>query len=109
MAAGTPLPEARPPHRNAYQGGRDLHLAANVKRYDRDIYVILDISNPAKPFAVSRLPVAAAHSRGFIFCVTPGRSRIDDWQDGDASIEAAGRTATNTDKRWRYFSFVPQN
>ena len=58
----TAKPEARPPHRNAYQGGRDLHLAANVKRYDRDIYVILDLSNPAKPFAVSRLPVAAPPS-----------------------------------------------
>ena len=105
----TAKPEARPPHRNAYQGSHTLPLTANVKGYDRDLYVSPDISNPAKLFAVSRFPVAAAHSRGFIFCVTPDRSRINDWQAGGAPIEAARRTATNTDKRSRHFSFLPQN
>jgi len=51
----------------------------------------------------------AAYRRGFIFCVTPDQSKIDYWQDGGAPIEAAGRTATNTGKRRRYFSFLPQN
>ena len=58
----TAKPEARPPHRNAYQGGRNLHLTANVKGYERDLYVILDLSNPAKPFALSHFPVAVPPS-----------------------------------------------
>jgi hypothetical protein len=58
----TAKPEARPPHRNAYQGSHTLPLTANVKGYDRDLYVSPDISNPAKLFAVSHFPVAAPPS-----------------------------------------------
>jgi hypothetical protein len=31
-----------------------VHLAADMKGYDGDIYVILDISNPAKPVEAGR-------------------------------------------------------
>ena len=50
----TDKPDGRGTHRNAYQGGRYVHLAADMKGYDGDIYVILDISNPAKPVEAGR-------------------------------------------------------
>jgi hypothetical protein len=37
-------------------------LAADVKGCQRDLYVILDSSNPAKPFALSHFPVSAPPS-----------------------------------------------
>jgi hypothetical protein len=41
-------------HRNAYFGGRYMHLAAAMRGYAGNIYVIVDISNPAKPMEVAR-------------------------------------------------------
>ncbi len=41
-------------HRDAYQGGRYMHLAAGMSGYDGNIYVVVDISDPAKPVEVSR-------------------------------------------------------
>lgn len=41
-------------HRNFYNGGKYLHLAAGMPGYNGNIYVIVDISNPEKPVEVSR-------------------------------------------------------
>src|SRR6476620_2807522 len=40
----TDKPQGRGTHRNMYEGGRYVHLAADMNGYDGDIYVILDIS-----------------------------------------------------------------
>jgi hypothetical protein len=60
----TDLPEGRGTHRNMYQGGRYIHLAANMKGYDGDIYVIVDISNPAKPVEAGRWWMPGQHVAG---------------------------------------------
>src|SRR5258706_8928613 len=60
----TDNPAGRGTHRNAYQGGRYVHLAADMKGYDGDIYVILDISNPAKPVEAGRWWVPGQHVAG---------------------------------------------
>lgn len=60
----TDNPSGRGTHRNAYQGGRYVHLAADMKGYDGDIYVILDISNPAKPVEAGRWWVPGQHVAG---------------------------------------------
>ena len=60
----TDKPEGRGTHRNAYQGGRYVHLAADMKGYDGDIYVILDISDPAKPVEAGRWWVPGQHVAG---------------------------------------------
>src|SRR5262245_2914904 len=36
-------------HRNGYWGGRYVHLAAGMPGYDGNIYVIIDIDDPAHP------------------------------------------------------------
>ena len=41
-------------HRNGYQGGNYMHLAASMPGYDGNIYVIVDISDPTKPLEVGR-------------------------------------------------------
>jgi hypothetical protein len=41
-------------HRNGYYGGRYMHLAAGMRGYAGNIYVIVDISDPAHPVEVSR-------------------------------------------------------
>jgi hypothetical protein len=41
-------------HRNLYAGGRYMHLAAAMRGYAGNIYVVVDISDPAKPIEVSR-------------------------------------------------------
>jgi len=41
-------------HRNYYDGGRYVHLTAGVPGYTGNIYVILDIADPANPVEVSR-------------------------------------------------------
>jgi len=41
-------------HRNYYTGGKYVHLAANMKGFQGNIYVIIDISNPNKPTEVGR-------------------------------------------------------
>ena len=37
-------------HRNGYAGGKYMHLSALMPGYNGNIYVIVDISNPAHPF-----------------------------------------------------------
>jgi hypothetical protein len=41
-------------HRNFYAGGRYVHLAANMAGFKGHIYVVVDISEPARPREVSR-------------------------------------------------------
>jgi hypothetical protein len=60
----TDKPEGRGTHRNMYQGGRYVHLAADMKGYDGDIYVILDISNPARPVEAGRWWMPGQHVAG---------------------------------------------
>jgi hypothetical protein len=57
---------AKGSHRNYYDGGRHVHVAASARGFDGNIYVILDIDDPANPREVGRwfLPeqyVAAGH------------------------------------------------
>lgn len=40
-------------HRDGYYGGRYIHLAAGMRGYSGNIYVVIDISNPAHPVEVS--------------------------------------------------------
>lgn len=51
-------------HRNGYQGGRYVHLAAGVPGYQGNIYVIVDISDPARPVEAGRWWVAGQHVAG---------------------------------------------
>jgi hypothetical protein len=44
-------------HRNFYDGGRYIHLAANMEGYRTNMYVAVDISDPANPREVSRWAV----------------------------------------------------
>jgi len=60
----TDNPQGRGTHRNMYQGGRYIHLAADMKGYDGDIYVIVDISNPAKPVEAGRWWMPGQHVAG---------------------------------------------
>jgi hypothetical protein len=60
----TDKPEGRGTHRNMYTGGRYVHLAADMKGYDGDIYIILDISNPAKPVEAGRWWMPGQHVAG---------------------------------------------
>ena len=60
----TDKPKGRGTHRNMYQGGRYVHLAADMEGYDGDIYVILDISNPSKPVEAGRWWVPGQHVAG---------------------------------------------
>lgn len=41
-------------HRNFYNGGKYMHLAAGMPGYKGNIYVIVDISDPENPVEVSR-------------------------------------------------------
>ncbi len=41
-------------HRNFYNGGNYMHLAAGMPGYKGNIYVIVDINNPKQPLEVSR-------------------------------------------------------
>ena len=41
-------------HRDFYAGGRYMHLAAGMPGYKDNIYVIVDISDPAKPVEAGR-------------------------------------------------------
>jgi hypothetical protein len=60
----TDEPNGRGTHRNLYPGGRYVHLAAHMKGYDGNIYVILDIGNPAKPVEAGRWWVPGQHVAG---------------------------------------------
>ena len=41
-------------HRNFYAGGKYVYLAANMKGYRGNIFVVLDVSDPTRPEEVSR-------------------------------------------------------
>lgn len=49
-------------HRNFYSGGRYVHLAAGMPGYDGNIYVIIDISDPAQPVEAGRWWVPGQHT-----------------------------------------------
>ncbi|MCZ3365568.1 MULTISPECIES: LVIVD repeat-containing protein [Methanobacterium] len=49
-------------HRNFYSGGRYVHLAAGMPGYDGNIYVIIDISDPALPVEAGRWWVPGQHT-----------------------------------------------
>jgi hypothetical protein len=51
-------------HRNGYQGGRYVHLAAGMPGYSENIYVIIDIQDPARPVEVGRWWVPGQHVAG---------------------------------------------
>ncbi len=51
-------------HRNFYSGGRYVHLAAGMPGYDGNIYVIIDISDPAQPVEAGRWWVPGQHTSG---------------------------------------------
>jgi hypothetical protein len=51
-------------HRNFYSGGRYAHLAAGMKGYDGNIYVIVDVSDPARPQEAGRWWVPGQHIAG---------------------------------------------
>jgi len=45
-------------HRNGYFGGRYMHLAAGLPGYRGDVYMIVDISDPARPREAGRFATA---------------------------------------------------
>ena len=51
-------------HRNFYANGRYMHLAAGMPGYSGNIYVIVDISNPANPVEAGRWWVPGQHTAG---------------------------------------------
>lgn len=51
-------------HRNGYQGGRYVHLAAGMPGYEGNIYVILDINDPARPVEAGRWWIPGQHAAG---------------------------------------------
>ncbi|MBB3104240.1 LVIVD repeat-containing protein [Azomonas macrocytogenes] len=51
-------------HRNFYAGGRYMHLAAGMPGYKGNIYVIVDISDPANPVEAGRWWVKGQHEAG---------------------------------------------
>jgi hypothetical protein len=48
-------------HRDFYAGGRYVHLAAGMPGYAGNIYLIIDISDPANPIEVGRWAVPGQH------------------------------------------------
>ncbi|MFP6733668.1 MAG: hypothetical protein VB959_07500 [Rhodospirillales bacterium] len=48
-------------HRNYYDGGRYVHLTAGLPGYKGNIYVIVDLDDPANPTEVSRWWVPGQH------------------------------------------------
>jgi hypothetical protein len=61
-------------HRNGYSGGRYVHLAANMAGYSRNIYVIVDIADPAHPVEAGRWWVPGQHLAGGEKPSKPGTS-----------------------------------
>jgi hypothetical protein len=51
-------------HRNGYFGGRYVHLAAGMPGYSGNIYVIIDIADPAHPVEAGRWWVPGQHVAG---------------------------------------------
>jgi hypothetical protein len=51
-------------HRNYYAGGRYVHLAAGMPGYDGNVYVIIDIDDPARPVEAGRWWVPGQHVAG---------------------------------------------
>lgn len=52
-------------HRNFYAGGKYVHLAAGMPGFDGNIYVIIDISDPAHPVESGRWWVPGQHIAGW--------------------------------------------
>ena len=50
-------------HRNGYQGGRYVHLAAGMPGFDGNIYVVIDIQNPSQPQEVARWWIPGQNTR----------------------------------------------
>lgn len=61
-------------HRNGYPGGRYVHLAANMAGYSGNIYVVLDIADPAHPVEAGRWWVPGQHLAGGEAPAKPGIS-----------------------------------
>lgn len=51
-------------HRNFYDGGRYVHLAAGMPGFSGNIYVIIDISDPTDPVEAGRWWVPGQHEAG---------------------------------------------
>jgi hypothetical protein len=51
-------------HRNLYPGGRYAHLAAGMPGYRGNIYVIIDVADPASPREAGRWWVPGQHEAG---------------------------------------------
>lgn len=51
-------------HRNGYQGGRYMHLAAGLPGFSGNIYQIVDIGDPARPVEAGRWWVPGQHTAG---------------------------------------------
>jgi len=51
-------------HRNGYPGGRYMHLAAGMPGYEGNIYLIVDISDPARPVEAGRWWIPGQHVAG---------------------------------------------
>ena len=51
-------------HRNFYSGGSYVHLAAGMPGYDGNIYVIININDPAQPVEDGRWWVPGQHTAG---------------------------------------------
>jgi hypothetical protein len=61
-------------HRSGFPGGQYVHLAANMAGFSRNIYVIIDISNPSHPVEVGRWWVSGQHLAGGETPQEPGLS-----------------------------------
>ena len=61
-------------HRNCYPGGQYVHLAANMAGFSGNIYVVLDISDPAHPVEAGRWWVPGQHLAGGETPAKPGIS-----------------------------------
>ena len=68
-------------HRNFYSGGRYMHVAAEKPGFDGNIYVVVDIADPANPKEVGRWWVPGQHRAG-------GERPEKPLQRGEASMNA---------------------
>jgi hypothetical protein len=69
-------------HRNYYDGGRYVHLAAGAKGFDGNIYRIVDIADPRKPVEAGRWWLPEQWAAGG---AKPGRPRV--FLHGPAYVE----------------------
>jgi hypothetical protein len=66
--------KAKGTHRNYYDDGKYVHAAAAMDGYDGQIYVIVDVSNPAQPKEAGRWWVPGQHTAGGEKLPEPGIS-----------------------------------